>query len=192
MTTRPLHLSLALVLAAGCGGASAGVVGATGMGPDGAAHAATAEQAPRANAGSGAPASARNSSTAATPSGAVQTPSGPPVPLQFEPGRNFNVELDDFQHLVWSEHPDPGAVRRLLKVEPTRQVNYTSVTGTTMCGWEFQFQGPKPDAPFFEAFAASYPKQSFYVFFEKTWFRWRAVDCGFHESDMLGESAVDG
>jgi hypothetical protein len=52
-------------------------------------------------------------------------------------------------------------------------------------------EGPKPDAPFYEAFAAGYPGQSFFVFFKKSWFQWHAVDCGFHETGVFGQTASE-
>lgn len=112
-----------------------------------------------------------------------------PSPVQFEPTRNFSAEYEDFQRLV-QQHVDTAAVHEALGVVATRAHEYTTVGGTPMRCWEYRPQGPRADAPFFEAFAEGYPGQSFCVFFEKSWFGWKAVDCGFHESGMFGQIAT--
>jgi len=111
-------------------------------------------------------------------------------PLQFDPSRNFVAEYEDFQSLV-GEHADPDQLGAALGVPPTEQFVYKTMDGVEMRGWEFKLAGPRADAPFFEAFADGYPGQSFFVFFEKTWFSWRAVDCGFHASGVLGPLAAE-
>ena len=111
-----------------------------------------------------------------------------PEPVQFEPTRNFSAEYEDFQRLV-SEHVDTDAVHAALGIVANAQYDYTTMGGTAMRCWEFKPQGPRADAPFFEAFADGYPGQSFCVFFEKGWFGWKAVDCGFHQSDVFRQVA---
>jgi len=113
-----------------------------------------------------------------------------PEPLQFDESRNFVAEYEEFQHLVGAQHGDPDEVRKALGVPPSDEFSYKTMDGAEMRGFEYKLQGPRADAPFFEAFAGGYPNQSFYVFFEKTWWSWRAVDCGFHVSGVLGPLAA--
>ena len=111
---------------------------------------------------------------------ATLVPSDLPEPLQFDPARNFVAEYEQFLRMVNKQHADPATIREALAVAPSAQFDYTTVDGKELRGWEFKVLGPRPEAPFFEAFAAGYPGQSFYVFFEKSWFSWRALECGFH------------
>jgi hypothetical protein len=112
-----------------------------------------------------------------------------PAPVQFEPTRNFSAEYEEFQALV-ADHIDPEAVRETLGRVANAQYEYTTMGGTPMRCWEYKPQGPRADAPFFEAFAEGYPGQSFCVFFEKSWFGWKTVDCGFHQSDVFRQVAA--
>jgi len=112
-----------------------------------------------------------------------------PEPVQFEAGRNFVAEYEELAGLVNQQHVDPAAIRGALGVEPTRTFSYKTVDGSELFGWEFEPKGPDKGAPFFEAFAQGYPGQSFFVFFEKSWFSWHAVDCGFHERGAFGQTA---
>jgi hypothetical protein len=122
----------------------------------------------------------------------TSAPTDLPTPLQFEAGRNFVTEYEDFQAMVNEQHAAPEAIREALGVTATRQFTYKSASGSDVFGWEFEFQGPHTDAPFFEAFAAGYPGKSFFVFFEKSWFSWRAMDCGFHETGVFGSTPAEG
>ena len=112
-----------------------------------------------------------------------------PEPTQFDPSRNFVAEYEDFERLV-GDRADPDRVGAALGVPPSEQSEYKTMDGVEMRSFEYKLQGPRKDAPFFEAFAAGYPNQSFYVFFEKGWFGWKAIDCGFHVSGVLGPLAA--
>lgn len=113
-----------------------------------------------------------------------------PEPTQFDESRNFVAEYEDFQRLVSDQHVDTDEVGKALGVPPSDQFAYKTMDGAEMRGFEYKLQGPRKDAPFFEAFGGGYPNQSFFVFFEKSWFGWKAVDCGFHVSGVLGPLAA--
>jgi hypothetical protein len=113
-------------------------------------------------------------------------------PGELDAGRDFLAEQEGFHSLIASGDAGPEEVLEALGLPPDFRFRYTTVDGTSMTGMEFRVRGPRSGAPFYEAFASDHPGHSYYVFFERHWFRWRAVDCGFHEAGLISPQFADG
>ncbi|MHC5209229.1 MAG: hypothetical protein ACYTG2_00750 [Planctomycetota bacterium] len=115
-----------------------------------------------------------------------------PADAKMDPGRDYSMERESFERLTRSGRADPDEVREALGIAPDFRFSYETLAGDSMAGAEYRIKGPRPGAPFFEAFAAEHEGESFYVFYERGWFQTRAVDCGFQLSGMYGAQYADG
>jgi hypothetical protein len=110
----------------------------------------------------------------------------------LDPGRDYAMERESFERLARSGRADPGEIRQALGVAPDSRFSYETLAGDTMVGAEYRLKGPRPDAPFFEAYAQEHEADSYYVYYERGWFKTRAVDCGFQRTGMYGGQFADG
>jgi hypothetical protein len=110
----------------------------------------------------------------------------------LDPGRDYAMERESFERLARSGRADPEEVRQALGVAPDFRFSYETLAGDTMVGAEYRLKGPRPEAPFFEAYAQDHEADSYYVYYERGWFKTRAVDCGFQRTGMYGGQFADG